>query len=200
MKSRLSIVQIIALIFSVLFTWSNGMFIWKCHTMFRTRIILEEDITLFELATNQLGGVSLFLLWLFYILVGLMLIYLGINLFNDHSFLQKKIIIILPAVSLILYMVLLVICDNYCSVFNWQGENLVASVGIEYKAFVKPIALAIVIGVEAYKQFKCPQSVEASTTSNDANTDELKKFKDLLDSGVITQEEFDAKKEQILGL
>lgn len=33
-----------------------------------------------------------------------------------------------------------------------------------------------------------------------SNADELKKFKDLLDSGVITQEEFDAKKKQILGL
>ena len=30
--------------------------------------------------------------------------------------------------------------------------------------------------------------------------DELKKYKDLLDSGVITQEEFDAKKKQLLGL
>ncbi|MCI5905492.1 MAG: SHOCT domain-containing protein [Oscillospiraceae bacterium] len=33
-----------------------------------------------------------------------------------------------------------------------------------------------------------------------SSADELKKFKDLLDSGVITQEEFDAKKKQILGL
>ena len=33
-----------------------------------------------------------------------------------------------------------------------------------------------------------------------SNADELKKYKDLLDSGVITQEEFDAKKKQILGL
>ena len=31
-------------------------------------------------------------------------------------------------------------------------------------------------------------------------TDQLKKYKDLLDSGVITQEEFDAKKKQLLGL
>ena len=30
--------------------------------------------------------------------------------------------------------------------------------------------------------------------------DELKKYKDLLDSGTITQEEFDAKKKQLLGL
>ena len=32
------------------------------------------------------------------------------------------------------------------------------------------------------------------------NTEELKKFKDLLDSGVITEEEFEAKKKQLLGL
>lgn len=31
-------------------------------------------------------------------------------------------------------------------------------------------------------------------------SDELKKYKDLLDSGIITQEEFDAKKKQLLGL
>lgn len=30
--------------------------------------------------------------------------------------------------------------------------------------------------------------------------DELKKFKELLDTGIITQEEFDAKKKQLLGL
>ena len=30
--------------------------------------------------------------------------------------------------------------------------------------------------------------------------DELKKFKELLDMGVISQEEFDAKKKQLLGL
>ena len=33
-----------------------------------------------------------------------------------------------------------------------------------------------------------------------SQADELKKFKDLFDSGVITQEEFDAKKKQLLGL
>lgn len=37
-------------------------------------------------------------------------------------------------------------------------------------------------------------------TNQDSNADELKKYKELLDSGVITQEEFDAKKKQLLGL
>ena len=33
-----------------------------------------------------------------------------------------------------------------------------------------------------------------------SNAEELKKFKELLDLGVISQEEFDAKKKQLLGL
>ena len=36
--------------------------------------------------------------------------------------------------------------------------------------------------------------------NNDNKFDEVKKFKELLDSGIITQEEFDAKKKQLLGL
>ena len=39
-----------------------------------------------------------------------------------------------------------------------------------------------------------------SVSPSFSSADELKKFKDLLDSGIITQEEFDAKKKQLLGL
>ncbi len=38
------------------------------------------------------------------------------------------------------------------------------------------------------------------TASNVDEAEQLKKYKDLLDSGVITQEEFDVKKKQLLGL
>ena len=43
----------------------------------------------------------------------------------------------------------------------------------------------------------------SNETSNIANiypVDEIKKYKELLDSGIITQEDFDAKKKQLLGL
>lgn len=36
--------------------------------------------------------------------------------------------------------------------------------------------------------------------TNSSNADELKKYKELLDTGVITQEEFEKKKKQLLGL
>ena len=43
---------------------------------------------------------------------------------------------------------------------------------------------------------------QSDTQSNNStsNADELKKYKELFDGGVITQEEFDAKKKQLLGL
>ena len=46
------------------------------------------------------------------------------------------------------------------------------------------------------------QSAEAKLASQSVNSeaDEILKFKQLLDAGVITQEEFDAKKKQLLGL
>ena len=49
----------------------------------------------------------------------------------------------------------------------------------------------------AFEELKQKVSGGAQQTSG---ADELKKYKELLDNGVITQEEFDAKKKQILGL
>ena len=49
-----------------------------------------------------------------------------------------------------------------------------------------------------------PQQSSAQTASptsaNDGEAEQLKRLKDLLDDGVLTQEEFDAKKKQVLGL
>ncbi len=52
------------------------------------------------------------------------------------------------------------------------------------------------------KELKEMQGKEKApaTASAISSADELKKFKELLDSGIITQEEFDAKKKQLLGL
>ena len=50
------------------------------------------------------------------------------------------------------------------------------------------------------RQHKESQNTVVENIISASNADELKKFKELLDSGVITQEEFDAKKKQLLGL
>lgn len=51
---------------------------------------------------------------------------------------------------------------------------------------------------DAIKKFKVPVRQENKTS--DTSIDDLLKLKTLLDQGILTQEEFDAKKKQLLGL
>jgi primosomal protein N' (replication factor Y) len=87
---------------------------------------------------------------------------------------------------------------NYFSILKSYASD-------EYKD-VKIIVLGllfIVIILAFLKRSKFIVSNCENTQTDSSNTsqaDELKKFKDLLDSGVITQEEFDQKKKQLLGL
>lgn len=77
----------------------------------------------------------------------------------------------------------------FCSgMFSYaEANNYAKSVYLEIKA--------------AMDEFQSQQSNESSSTviqSNVSAADELIKFKNLLDMGVITQEEFDMKKQQLL--
>ena len=72
--------------------------------------------------------------------------------------------------------------DENTITFRNQDNQLVKKI----KAYLEDVIL----------NQKAPQNMVVSLSS----ADELKKFKELLDSGVITQEEFDAKKKQLLGL
>lgn len=57
--------------------------------------------------------------------------------------------------------------------------------------------LSFLIATEKLKNTPKSSTAKLTVTSN---ADELKKYKELLEAGVITQEEFDAKKKQLLGL
>ena len=50
----------------------------------------------------------------------------------------------------------------------------------------------------SYKKKSKPRKTSAPKT--DSVADEIKKFADLKDQGILTQEEFDAKKKELLGL
>ena len=63
------------------------------------------------------------------------------------------------------------------------------------------ITTVAVAPVNEYATFN-PQGYSSTISSNDAigGADKLMMYKELLDSGTITQEEFNVKKKQILGL
>jgi len=72
----------------------------------------------------------------------------------------------------------------------------------ENSIIVSAYSVVLAREIVAYMESKRKEnkSVSQAVENQYSTADELKKFKELLDSGVITQEEFDTKKKQLLGL
>ena len=81
---------------------------------------------------------------------------------------------------------------------------LVRGNGIKYKinllANADEIKTTIMDSIAALPAENIVAATEIKQEIQPSSADELKKYKELLDSGVVTQEEFDAKKKQLLGL
>lgn len=87
--------------------------------------------------------------------------------------------------------------DAYSKYKNLNNSDM-ATLCLILGIFIPVVACIIMQDrINALCTAKAEKAVIASESST---TDELKKYKDLLDTGVITQEEFDAKKKQLLGL
>jgi len=104
-----------------------------------------------------------------------------------------KILPIAVVVFLAAFTIIASIEDSYgyCGVPNWL---------FYFEAF-------FVIAVMILAFLKCSRNAksqykhrQAKQIRQNSNIDELKKLKELLDMGIITQEEFNAKKRQLLGL
>ncbi len=81
------------------------------------------------------------------------------------------------------------------------GDYKRASASSPYYIVLGGTALAILFGVVGFLNTKEPvEKAPNITVTPKSNADELEKYSELLSKGVITQEEFDAKKKQLLGL
>ncbi len=93
--------------------------------------------------------------------------------------------------------------NDVSSHIGWFDGKIVVDSITEYmdmcvdKAKVEEIRKLALEAIESYRAKKSSVNGQVQAVSS---ADELKKFKELLDMGVITQEEFDAKKKQLLGL
>lgn len=81
-------------------------------------------------------------------------------------------------------------------VFN-DSSRYEWTIGWLYYIIIALHILTVILSlVVKYKKFE-----DREAKANNSNTpEEIKKYKELLDSGVISQDEFDAKKKQLLGL
>lgn len=87
-----------------------------------------------------------------------------------------------------------------------DGEDLyiVSSENFPGVIIIGLLFAAVVVAFAKRSSFIADSKETQQTVVNNiqetTNADELKKYKDLLDNGAITQEEFDAKKKELLGL
>ena len=84
---------------------------------------------------------------------------------------------------------------------NNKGDNFFNENTFTYNESDLPNGLADeVVSFIKNKVSECKANKNAPVVAQLSAADELKKFKELLDMGVINQEEFDAKKKELLGL
>lgn len=91
--------------------------------------------------------------------------------------------------------------DSYMREYNQKVEEL-RNLALHFKNLVNPNSKEIYDGENVGD---APQVVQTVTLASQAApavdvVEELKKFKDLMDAGIITEEEFTAKKKQLMGI
>lgn len=91
---------------------------------------------------------------------------------------------------------------RYDSITEYLSDTFKYNTGEMFLYLVLPVVAFIALGVFFYKKgpIEKKPKIVVEQQMPASNADELKKYKELLDSGVIKQEEFDAKKKELLGL
>ena len=78
--------------------------------------------------------------------------------------------------------------------------SLVEGFNVKKDSFIYKSASTFAQNIVSILEIICHENANNSSNNSLSPADEIKKYKELLDSGAITQEEFDAKKKQLLGL
>jgi hypothetical protein len=84
--------------------------------------------------------------------------------------------------------------------YLWQLELIGAIVGAVWFGLFLPEMNETELEKDKEREKEKSEKSNDESDSNNDIANQIKKFKELLDSGAITQEEFDAKKKELLGL
>ncbi len=213
MRKKLSIAQIIVGCIALILPFTETMFVWKTYTMFGNRS--QSNISLYDIMTVQLADFCGLVFWFFIIVLVAVIAYFVADIFIGEKIPENKIALIAAFVPIAIMTLMVVIAANYKGTSSWQGEYFNIAVISTIGSYIELGLLVCIPVIECYKKFKLADiepvvinpidessetTVVDDTTETLSNADELKKFKELLDMGAITQEEFDAKKKELLGL
>lgn len=116
-------------------------------------------------------------------------------------------------IVLLMYLIFGIALIGQGCVWGWAVNKIVKNRGYDENWFWWGFffgLLALIVALtkpqntyNQYKQASWSDSATAFTNENEVNNDkfaEVKKYKELMDTGIITEEEFNKKKAEILGL
>lgn len=119
-------------------------------------------------------------------------------IFKNLSFIKSKIFVIIPTLTLVTYIA--ACAEMYGNGFMY-GKHYYMTLEVNSMFYIEIVVLLFNILVECIKRFiKIPYSKNFLSDEGNYTVDAIEKYKKLLDSGAISQEEFDIKKKELLGL
>ncbi len=185
------------------------------------KILIQESGTEMKIKKYKKMFVTILLC---FIIFGLAFIYEIWNWHSDFRFFTLMILTIIFGIAMLFSLAMALFSKCQIAVTNYRvyGKNIAGQVDLPIdsissvkKGPFKSIGVASSSGLVKFYLVESRDEIFESISSllrarqesrknvrPEANdlTDELKKLKELLDMGVITQEEFDVKKKQLLGL
>lgn len=193
-KKNLNLAELICQAISIVLLFIPGMYYWEHWEPSWPGHVLSMQISMsfFHIAGNTHPLLGYFIMLLMVGNLALLIAYI----FREIPEKYKKLYTILPSavvVLMALFSILAAIMDNYgyCAPINW----------LFYVNMLFLVATALLAFMRLSKNVKEePRKVKVIATAPISNADEIAKYKELLDNGAITQEEFDAKKRQLLDL
>ena len=160
-----------------------------------SRVVLGDknfvlrNISAVQVISDEVG--SLWYCWLGAVLFGV----LGIGNLQDTPILSMLMFLfVIGFVS----AALLLKDSHYVEVSS--GGTPTNTIKSNTKDFPQEIVDAINNALLDLDKNRTPEGSSDDTASSNSSTDEILKLKNLLDAGALTQEEFDAKKKELLGL
>ena len=199
-KKKISLIQAIIQLIAIV-----SLFIPISFTRFFTRTdsyklnTYQYSESLFS-ATDMSGN----LIWsILLVLVSAMaLSYFVLYFTTSIEFIRKNYCIAVPCLSLPILLLCVISIENAVS----RGSKYSEVYGTNWGFYLICALYVAIVVLELFRRFSKideeskSKSIAPTIIQNVSSAEELKKYKELLDSGIISQEEFDAKKNQLLGL
>ena len=215
MKKKLNIIQlaisiIILILLFVPIMFEKGKYNIISYGMSKSEYFTDssfvgiiEDASFMKMSTAIILFGCLFIFLIIMSIAGCVVSLISSDVSTVSKFFNRKITMILTCLMPLVLIVFMILPQIHANNGDWFFKFYYSATPIVGYWLVVILSIAVVI-IDVYKRSpkvaNAPVAVKTNVIQVNSNADELKKYKDLLDSGIISQEEFEAKKKQLLGL